>query len=197
MLRRSAWVLDKTKAPTKVYKYGYQPDPRKFAPMERVRTEELFPRVVRPPCAATPDVDTFLDKCDIHETVPLSDFKATFAGWDELMLSRVGENKKVRGLSPKQAQWLAECLDDYRNGRPPGYFDKKAENTYFRQFSVSKTSGGKKFRVPELPEKYRPHQTGEDSRPLRNYQELNRMPDWAIKEEERLAASGKLASAKK
>ena len=188
MLRLTLLLLDKTKAPSKVYKYGYQPDPRKFAPSQFLRHEELFPRIVRPPTASVPDTDTFLERCDIHADVPTADFKASFKSWDELMQSRTRENRKVRGMSRKLSTWLAECMDDFRNGRPPEYFDSKAEDKYFKQFH-SKFNKQKR-RIPELPEKYRPHQLGEESRPLPNYRELNRMPDWAIAEENRLKQAG-------
>jgi hypothetical protein len=187
MFRLTARTLDKTRAPTKVYKYGYQPDPRKFAPVEIPRYEELFPRVMRPPCAAAPDTDTFLEKIDIHEVVPMADFKTAFSSWDELMKSRPSQNRKVRGMSEGTARWLAECVDDYRNGRPPQHFDIKDEDKYFKQFKLPDRS---RRRIPELPEKYRPHQLGQEVRPQLNHKEANRQPEWAVKEEERLKAAG-------
>lgn len=193
MLRRSLSQLDKTRMPTKVYKYGYQPDPRKFVPIEFVRHDELFPRVVRPPCSIVPDAETFLEKCDIHDSVPMADFKSSFASWDELMMSRPKQNQKTRGMSRKLVTWLSECTDDYRNGRPPQYFDAKAERKYFKQF---KNKDLQQRRIPELPEKYRPHQLGEDAKPLPNYRALNAMPDWAVAEEDRLKNSGFAAERK-
>ncbi len=194
MLRRSLARLDKTSARVKTYKYGYQPDPRKFAPMEFVRHEELFPRVTRPPCSLVPDVETFLERGDIHEGVPMADFKSAFASWDELMESRPKKNEKTRGMSFKSALWLSEMIDDYRNGRPPEYFDAKEEWKYFKQFKHPYPRDKQKRRIPELPEKYRPHQLGEDAKPLPNYRELNRLPQWAVEEEKRLEESGFLSA---
>lgn len=191
MLRRSTNFFDKTKAPTKIYKHGFMPDPRKFAAMEIPRYSEMFPRTVRPPCSIVPDTDTFLDKTDISEFVPMADFKSAFETWDDLMLSRPQKNRKVRGLSITTSKWLAESIDDYRNGRPPQYYDLKEEAKYFKQF---KNGCRAQYRIPELPEKYRPHQLGEDNTNLHKssaaYREQNKMPAWAIKEEERLQASG-------
>ena len=193
MLRRSLSLLDKTHNPTKVYRHGYVPDPRKFAAVEIPNYEELFPRTIRPPCKAVPDTDTFLDKTDIDERVPMSDFKSGFQSWEELMSSRVHQNVKVRGMSKKAALWLNENLDNYRNGKLPDYYDNKDEQKYFKQFTDRKCNY--LYRIPDLPEKYRPHQLGEESnsglhKSAAKYREQNKMPEWAVKEEERLIEKG-------
>lgn len=193
MLRRSHFLLDKTHNPTKVYKHGYVPDPRKFAAVEIPNYHELFPRITRPPCKAVPDTDTFLEKTDIDERVPMADFKSSFQSWDELMTSRPKQNQKVRGMSKKATMWLSENIDNYRNGRLPDYFDNKNEQTYFKQFTLRKCNY--LYRIPDLPEKYRPHQLGEEAnsaihKSASKFREQNRMPEWAVKEEDRLIEKG-------
>jgi hypothetical protein len=175
-------------AVTKAYKYGYQPDPRKFAPISRFSQKELFPSVVRPPCALAPTAGDFLERCDVHEGYPTADFKGNFDSWESLMTSSRARNIKVLGMPRNTAIYISECIDEYRNGKPPMYFDAKAERAYWKQF---KRKDGAHVRVPELPEKYRPHQLGVEQRPGVDHESVNRMPSWAEKEEERLAQQQK------
>jgi hypothetical protein len=190
MLRLTQRALDHTKQPHKVYKYGYVTDPRKFVPIERVGQKELFPRVVRPPCAHVPDFEAFLDKCDVEARYPVSEMKASFSSWDDLMNGR--KTAKSRGVPYKAMTYLRMQADLYRNGVLPQRFDRKAEQKYWKQFDrKDKTQS----RIPHMPEKYRPHQLGVDERPLPDYAAMNRMPEWAQKEEARLADKKAAAAA--
>ena len=185
-MKRAPALFDKTKHPHKVYQYTFMPDPRKLAPIETVAPEEIEPKVIRPPHSWVPDVETFLDRIDVDELRPASDYKSSFTGWNDLMTASVAEMMS-RGIPSKTAKWIDGWVRRYHKGELPMDHKRQAERQYWRQFN-NKDNG--QFRVPELPEKYRPHQMGEESQPIPNYSEINEMPEWAAKEEERLKAKG-------
>eukprot|EP00796_Vickermania_ingenoplastis_P004172 gene4172-3013_t len=132
MLRSSFKRLDQTHGPHKAYKYTYMPDPRKLSPIETTQRTEVLPIAIRPPTAYVPNHEAFLEKADVHRLMPTSEFKSTFRDWNDLM-----------------------TLLAFQNGNPPERFDTKEEWLYYKQFKTKDYS----YRViPELPEKYRPHQ---------------------------------------
>lgn len=175
-------LLDNTKAPHKAYKYSFIPDPRKLAPIESSHARELSPCFIRPPTKYVPDKDTFLEKCDTHLSLPTADFKSSFSDWNDLMTTTY-KKLKVAGVPKNTAKAILRDVRRFQNGIPPERFDTKEEWQFWRQF---KTGDHTYRRVPELPEKYRPHQMGQDSQPIPNYSKINEMPEWAAKEEERL-----------
>lgn len=175
LIRCSRRLLDKTRAPHKHYKYGYIPDPRKLMPMETISDEELMPSMIRPPCTFVPNSDTFLDKLDVSELRPASDFKSSFSSWNDLMTASV-ETMMARGIPSKTAKLIRSGVIRYNCGVLPELVDRKAERQYWRQFDNKDHA---QRVIPELPEKYRPHQLGEDSRQLPNFDDLNLMPPWA------------------
>ncbi|CUG90144.1 Hypothetical protein, putative [Bodo saltans] len=190
MLKRCARLLDQTTGPHKSYKYTYVPDPRKLAPIESTQRAEVVPTAIRPPSSYVPNVETFLEKIDIHRGAPTSDFKATFKDWADLMTCSKRELGK-RGVPRKTTKAIRTAVGAWHNGTPPERFDTKAEWLYFKQF---KTLDYSQRVIPELPEKYRPHMNGIDAPPLPDYRAINQMPAWAAAEEERLKA--KLAAKK-
>ncbi len=186
-------LRDKTKRPHKMIKYGYVPDPRKLAPIDGVSRLELFPWVIRPPSRTVPDVGTFLDKCDIHEGRPTSEFKQVFESWDDLM--SVGtRSMKARGIPMRTARFITRSMDQYVTGINPQRFDAKGERQYWRQFATTHKTFGSHIRIPDLPDRYRPHQLGTDVQPAPDYQALNRLPAWAVEEEKRLKSKTPLSS---
>ena len=186
-MRRCLSRLDQTRGPHKSYKYTYVPDPRKLAPIETTSKNEILPYAVRPPNSFVPTHEVFLEKLDIHRLAPTSDFKATFKDWNDLMTCGVREMRK-RGIPQRTRQTIRYGVRNFHNGSLPELFDTKAEWLYFKQFKTKDFS----YRViPELPEKYRPHMNGIDAPPVPEYQKINQMPEWALKEEERLRARTK------
>ena len=183
MIRKTLRRLDQTRKPTKYYKYGYVQEPRKQLPYEQLSADDFLPTVIRPPMASlVPDVDTFLEKIDIHEKCPTGDFKGSFHSWNEFMTATLEDMMKM-GMSRPTARWILKSRDFYNSGMPPIHYDRKEERKYWRQFDTKDNSHRK---IPELPEKYRPHQLGEDQRPVPDYEAINAMPEWAQKEEIRL-----------
>ncbi|ESS66466.1 hypothetical protein C3747_60g153 [Trypanosoma cruzi] len=181
-MRSTCRLFDQTCGPHKSYKYTYMPDPRKLAPIETTSRSEILPLVIRPPTSYVPNHETFLEKVDIHRLKPTSDFKATFKDWNDLM-SCGKRQLRVRGIPRMTRIAIRNAVHAFQNGNPPEYFDTKEEWLYYKQFKTIDFS----YRViPELPEKYRPHQNGIDQAPLPDYREINKMPEWARKEEERL-----------
>ena len=174
-MRPTSLFFDKTKASHKYYKYGYQPDPRKFYPADRISKTELFPTIVRPPCSRVRTTDEFLEKIDYHIKYPASEFKTAFSSWNDLMTA-TDQNMMKRGIPPKVARFIQKHVGYFTNGLVPLRFDAKGEQRYWKQF---KTINGAHVRWPELPDKYRPHQLGEDVPRQPNYAEMNRLPDWA------------------
>lgn len=183
-LRRSFILLDNTHRPHKLYRYSYVPDPRKFAPIERTAAAELFPQVVPPPTKYVPDTDTFLERCDIEASKPTADFKSVFQSWNELMTMSVLQ-MKLNGIPRATRNAISMAVHRFKKGVPPEEFDRKTEAQYWRQF---KNKDGMRRIIPELPEKYRPHQHGIDSPPIPEYDKINEMPEWAKNEEARLAS---------
>lgn len=184
MLRASRRCLDQTTGPHKAYKYTYMPDPRKLAPIETMQRSEVLPIMIRPPTSYVPNHEVFLEKTDIHRLRPTSDFKATFKDWNDLMTCSKRE-LRVRGVPRSTRQAIRSAVLAFQNGNPPEMFDTKEEWLYYKQFKT----GDYSYRViPELPEKYRPHQNGIDQAPVPNYAAINEMPQWAVEEEKRLAA---------
>lgn len=83
---------------------------------------------------------------------------------------------------------IRSAVNAFSNGTPPEEFDTKEEWLYYKQFKTVDYS----YRViPELPEKYRPHQNGIDQAPVPDYTQINAMPQWAVEEEKRLAEKRK------
>ena len=189
MLRRCLRALDTTRREPKVYKYGYIQDPRKMAPYEAFHPDELTPAVIRPPMASLcPTTDAFLDRIDVSDKYPVGDFKSSFGSWDELMTATHSDMVKM-GMSKATAYKVVKARAAYANGRPPLQFDKRAEKKYFAQFKANNKDGSHR-KIPDLPEKYRPHQQGQDQRPTPDYVATNAVPEWAQKEDARLAAAG-------
>ena len=184
MLRRCCRLLDQTGAPHKQYKYTYQPDPRKLAPIEKTAKQELAPQVIRPPNAFTPNHEVFLEKCDIHRLRPTAEFKSLFKDWQDLMTCSYHAMRK-RGIPKSTRSAIVTARRSFMNGNPPERHDTKQEYLFYKQF---KTIDFSHRVIPELPEKYRPHQNGIDQAPIPDYKAINFMPEWATKEAERLAA---------
>lgn len=158
------------------------PDPRKLAPIETTSRAEVLPRAIRPPNSYVPTHEVFLEKLDIHRLAPTSDFKGSFTGWSDLMSCGKREMRK-RGVPKRTRFAIISGVNAWHNGNPPERFDSKAEWLHYKQYKTVDHS----YRViPEMPEKYRPHQNGIDAPPLPDYRAINRMPEWAAKEEERL-----------
>ncbi|CAJ1033365.1 putative IGR protein motif containing protein [Leishmania utingensis] len=182
-MRYTTRILDQTTGPHKAYKYTYMPDPRKLAPIETSMRSEVLPVVIRPPTSYVPNHEVFLEKVDVHRLAPTSDFKATFKDWNDLMTCSKRE-LRTRGVPLLTRRAIRAAVLAFQNGNPPERFDTKEEWLYYKQFKTKDYS----YRiVPELPEKYRPHQNGIDQAPVPNYNEINQMPEWAVKEEKRLA----------
>jgi hypothetical protein len=181
MLRRTLVSRDSTRQSMKSMQYGYQPDPRKLAPVRNVLQREIFPRVARPTTRAVPDQATFLQAIDVNKYHPVADHAGAFESWEELMFV----NRKVltdRGVPYKTVRLIRDEVDLYKNGVMPNVYDRKESQTFWSQF------GNTQHRVlPKLPEKYRPHQLGEEQRPVPDIPALSRQPDWAVAEEKRLA----------
>lgn len=183
-MRQTLRALDQTTGPHKAYKYTYMPDPRKLAPIESIQRTEILPIVIRPPTAYVPNHEAFLEKADIHRLAPTSDFKGTFRDWADLMTCSKRE-LRTRGVPRLTRKAIRSAVLAFQNGNPPERFDTKEEWLYYKQFKTKDYS----YRViPELPEKYRPHQNGIDQAPVPDYNEINQMPEWAIAEEKRLAS---------
>lgn len=185
MLRFTRCALDSTKAPHKYYKYGYTVDPRKLAPFERLHTTEFKPKYIRPPNKFVPDVATFMDKADHHEA-NVADFSSTFKSWNDMMTSSAGSMKQ-RGMTHWSVKSLRTAIISYREGYLPDRFKVKNELQWYKQFKRTNKDNQKRI-VPELPEKYRPHQQGMEQPGLPDYSKINQQPEWAAKELERLAA---------
>ena len=184
-MRKCAKFFDQTKAPHKQYKYSYVPDPRKLSPMETVHDNELNPSTVRPPTKSIPNHVVFLEKCDVNNTFPTSDFKDTFKDWTDLMTM----DKKTmvkNGIPANTAMVILKNVHRFKCGYMPELYDLKEEQQFWKQF---KTIDNSQRRIPELPEKYRPHQHGVEQPPLPDYGQINVMPEWAQKEAERLEVS--------
>lgn len=175
MLRAALRRLDKTKAPHKHYKYGYIPDPRKLMPMETIASEELEPTLIRPPNSFVPNTDRFLERLDVNDLRPAADFKSSFTSWTDLMTASV-DTMVARGIPRKTAKLIHGGVRRFHCGVMPDQCDRKPERVFWRQFD-SKDHAHRI--IPELPEKYRPHQLGEESRAIPNFDELNLMPAWA------------------
>ncbi len=152
-------------------------------PMETMAEDEVRPSMIRPPGACCPDVATFLRKIQTDEVRPASDFASVFSSWNDLMTCPMNE-LLARGIPSKTAALIRDWRNRYNNGELPEYYDLTAERQYWRSFKPLLVLD--RMRVPELPEKYRPHQLGEDSRAVPDYAAINVMPPWAVKEEERL-----------
>ncbi|CBH16263.1 hypothetical protein, conserved [Trypanosoma brucei gambiense DAL972] len=181
MLKRTLTVLDQTYGPHKSYKYTYMPDPRKLAPIETTQRSEIVPQSIRPPTSYVPNHETFLERADIHRLRPTSDFKASFKDWNDLFTCDKRQ-LRVRGIPRMSRDAIRTAVQAFQNGNPPERFDTKEEWLYYKQFKTVDYS----YRViPELPEKYRPHQSGIDQAPLPDYREINKMPQWAECEERR------------
>jgi hypothetical protein len=131
-----------------------------------------------------PSVDVFLERTDIHRLAPTSDFKSSFADWNDLMTSDC-KALKQKGVPRFTRKAIRTAVQAFHNGSPPERFNTKEEWLFFKQFKMKDFSYRK---VPELPEKYRPHQNGIDQPPLPDYVKINKMPEWAVKEEARIAA---------
>lgn len=187
MLRRCRVFLDQSVGPHKSYKYTFVPDPRKLAPIENMSRREIRPFAVRPPTSYVPTHEVFLEKIDIDRRAPTSDFKATFKDWNDLMLCGRRTLRK-RGVPRQTRDAIRENVQAWHNGTPPERFDSKAEVLFYKQFKLGDNS---RRIIPELPEKYRPHMQGIDSAPNPDYRYLNQMPEWAVKEEERLKSAKK------
>lgn len=180
-------VLDSTKAPHKYYKYGYTLDPRKLAPFEKLHDTEAFPNYIRPPNKFVPDVQTFMDKSDFHEA-NLTDFTNTFSSWNDMMTA-TESTMRQRGMTKWAAKALRKSILRYQQGFLPDRFKVKGERAYYKQFKANKDL---QYRVvPDLPDKYRPHQQGIEQPPLPDYGRINAQPEWAAKEMERLALKTK------
>lgn len=184
MLRACIRRLDQSRTPLKVHRYGYQPDPRKLLPNAEKTQRELFPKLTRPPCKAVPDVAAFLDAVDVDKYYPLSEYAGQFESWQEMMNPSTPK-LLAEGVPRKHTRRLRDFGDAYTQGKLPDRFKRHEEQTFWAQ---QDRKGNKQIRIQPLPEKYRPHQLGEESRPLPDYAAMNRMPEWAAKEEERLAA---------
>ncbi|CCW66165.1 unnamed protein product [Phytomonas sp. Hart1] len=182
-MRSTRLFLDNTYGPHKSYKYTYMPDPRKLAPIESTHRNEVLPIAIRPPTSYVPNHNVFLEKCDIHRLKPTSEFKSTFKDWNDLMTCNKRQ-LRVRGVPTLTRKAIRSAVLAFQNGTPPERFDTKEEWLYYRQFKTKDFS----YRViPELPEKYRPHQNGIDQAPVPDYDKINQLPQWAINEEKRLA----------
>lgn len=185
-MRRALRLLDSSRNPHKQYKYGYQPDPRKLAPMRTIHQKELFPTVIRPPTAALPDHTAFLQAWDIDRQTPLSEHAALFEDWQDMQTMKVS-TMVDKGMSRKHANKLRK----YRNafniaGVWPDWQDRKETQNYYKQFHKGDKPANAQVYDPVLPEKYRPHQLGEEQRALPNHAALNRHPEWSKLEEARL-----------
>jgi hypothetical protein len=182
MIRSSCRLLDQTGAPHKQYKYSYIPDPRKMAPIEKTARLELAPQVIRPPNAFTPNHEVFLEKCDIHRLKPTAEFKGAFKDWQDLMTCSY-HTMRHRGIPQNTRIAIVRARRAFLNGKPPEHHDTKQEYAFYKQF---KTQDFSHRVIPELPEKYRPHQSGVDQAPIPDYKAINNMPEWALKEVDRL-----------
>lgn len=182
MLRYSFRILDQTCGPHKAYKYTYMPDPRKLAPIETTQRCEILPIAIRPPTSYVPNHEVFLEKTDIHRLKPTSEFKSSFRDWNDLMTCDKRQ-LRVRGVPSMTRRAIRSAVLAYQNGNPPEHYDTKEEWLYYKQFKTKDYS----YRIiPELPEKYRPHQNGIDQAPVPDYDQINKLPEWARKEEEKL-----------
>uniref|UniRef100_A0A7S1M2Y0 Protein FYV4, mitochondrial n=1 Tax=Neobodo designis TaxID=312471 RepID=A0A7S1M2Y0_NEODS len=181
MLRRSLCRRDQTRQPMKSFQYGYQPDPRKLAPMRSISTEELHPKVHRPPTRAVPDQATFLQALDVNKRFPIADHAGSFETWEELN-DPPQQTLADRGVPNRVINHVRNRMELYKNGLMPNAYDRKEEQSYWDTF------GNTQHRVvPELPEKYRPHQLGEEQRGTPDFGRLSKQPEWALAEEKRLA----------
>jgi hypothetical protein len=187
MLRQTLLRADKTRRPMKAYRYGYQPDPRKLAPRRSMHQKELFPDVVRPPTKAIPTVAAFCETLDVNRYLPMAEHAAAFSDWNQLMNPK-RQALIDKGVPAKAIRRINNAIDDYKNGVPMDLEDAKPAQAYWAQFPLK----GHALKIPDLPEKYRPHQLGEEQRAAKNYTQLNQMPQWARDEEARLA--GKAAN---
>ena len=179
MLHRTLVVVDKTKAPHKYYKYGYQPDPRKLMPIASMNPVESKPVFIRPPHSHVPDVEAFLDKIEVSPSIPTRDFATSFDNWADLMTTSVDEMMS-RGIPRKSSMYIDYKRRHYNEGNLPEEYKRHDEIQYWRQFN---TEDGSQKRMISLPEKYRPHQLGEDNIAIPNYVEINQHPAWATKKE--------------
>eukprot|EP00758_Cryptobia_borreli_P004729 Tbor_TRINITY_DN4549_c0_g1::TRINITY_DN4549_c0_g1_i1::g.15897::m.15897 len=182
MLKRTTPFRDSTKAPHKYYKYGFQLDPRKYAPMETSPRNEVSLFAIRPPNRFVPDHETFLERAD-YKGVGLEDYKGTFTGWKDMMTCTAVEMRR-RGIPYEAVLLLKKNINRFNKGGLPDSFNCKEERLYWKQF---KTKDNTYRMLPELPEKYRPHQTGVETPTLPDFRAINAMPEWAQKEEHRLS----------
>lgn len=142
----------------------------------------MLPIAIRPPTSYVPNHEVFLERTDIHRLMPTSEFKSTFKDWNDLMTCDKRQ-LRVRGVPSMTRRMIRSSVLAYQNGNPPERYDTKEEWLFYKQFKTKDYS----YRViPELPEKYRPHQNGIDQAPVPDYEAINKVPAWAVKEEDRL-----------
>ena len=177
--------------PTKVYRYSYMPDPRKFAPIETTAEAELFPLPLRPPHEEVPDVEAFLNRISTTRNLRCAEHAKAFRDWDHLMTCGVKE-MKAQGVPPNVVQHILDWQQLYRRGYVPREMDKAGPQEYWSQFT-NKTNAqkGAKINYQPVPESYRPHQQGIAQRPVKDLVAANIMPPWALAEEKRLVTAAK------
>eukprot|EP00760_Papus_ankaliazontas_P006076 PhM_4_TR12881/c0_g1_i1/m.36463 len=170
--------------PTKIYRYSYMPDPRKFAPIEKVAESELFPMPLRPPHAEVPTVEAFLERITVRKGMNCAEHASSFESWEHLMTAS-RQDMHALGIPGNVAVHIMNWQRWYRMGYVPARHNKESEQDYWSQYK--RTIPGSKQRYQEVPENYRPHQQGIATRPVKDLTAANVMPDWAVEEEKRLA----------
>lgn len=163
--------------------------------MRVINQKELFPVVNRPPMARLPDAAAFLTAVDICRNSPLSEHSAAFPTWNSLHRMSI-KTMTDKGIPIKHAYKIRKFRNMFNHaGIFPDFQDKKEHQAYFRQFAPPDKPSSARYYDPALPEKYRPHQLGEEQRALPVYSYLNQHPAWAKAEDERLAAKKNSAAA--
>jgi len=179
------WRFNQSRTPTKVFKYSYMPDPRKFTPVETVSEEELFPMPLRPPHEEVPDVATFLERISITRQLRCNEHAGVFRDWEHLMCATVKEMKAL-GVPPNVAGHISQWQKNYRRGEVPRLIDRAPMEEYWAQFQGKrKCQRGAKVIFPDVPENYRPHQQGIVQRPVKDLVAANMMPPWVRELEEK------------
>ena len=171
----------------KIYRYSYIPDPRKFAPIEATADEELFPRPLRPPHAEVPDVATFLQRISTRRTLRCMEYASVFRDWEHLM-TITWKEMRMQGIPNNVRMHILNWQERYRRGDLPMDVDSSASDEFWEPYYARGEKGNQTL-FPEMPENYRPHQQGIASRPIKDLQEANKKPEWAIKEETRLRSA--------
>jgi hypothetical protein len=182
MLRLTRLARDQTRQPMKSFKYGYQPDPRKIAPRRSISRRELFPKVVRPPSREVPDVAAFLTAADNNKYNPVGEHAGSFESWHELFHATT-KQMKDKGIPIRAIKTIVTQRDIYNNGDAMDKFNATGMQEYYGQFPHK----GYTYKIPDLPDRYRPHQLGEEQRSTPDVGRLAVMPEWAVAEEARLA----------